>query len=221
MSATRNQLFGCDFSHMEFTQRKQRVCVLSPIQLFASPCRPPGSSIHGIFPGKNTGMSCHSILQGIFLIQGSNPGFLHCRPILYHLSHEGRRTMNNKDSHWERQRGLESFLAHIGFAILYQQDVVLPVGQRWLCVCHLHIHIFCVLRQILCLLVYGSPEHELHSDLMERTVYPTRVLNLELDLVTRGDSGVVTTGRGRMCLMIRRKGSQGVGQPRNGQKQIF
>ena len=34
---------------------------------------PPGSSVHGIFPGKNTGVDCHSLLQGIFLIQGLNP----------------------------------------------------------------------------------------------------------------------------------------------------
>ena len=30
-----------------------------------------------------------SLLQGIFPIQGSNPGFLHCRRILYQLSHQG------------------------------------------------------------------------------------------------------------------------------------
>ena len=30
-----------------------------------------------------------SLLQGIFLTQGSNPGFLHCRQILYHLSQQG------------------------------------------------------------------------------------------------------------------------------------
>ena len=29
---------------------------------------------------------CHSFLQKIFLTQGSNPGLLHCRQILYHLS---------------------------------------------------------------------------------------------------------------------------------------
>ena len=29
------------------------------------------------FPGKNTGVSCHSLLQGIFPTQGSNPGLLH------------------------------------------------------------------------------------------------------------------------------------------------
>ena len=37
-------------------------------------------------PGKNTGVGCHSLLQGIFPTQGSNLGCLHCRQILYHLS---------------------------------------------------------------------------------------------------------------------------------------
>ena len=39
-------------------------------------------------PGKNTGVGCHSLLQGIFPTQGSNPGLLHCRWILYHVSHQ-------------------------------------------------------------------------------------------------------------------------------------
>ena len=38
-------------------------------------------------PGKNTRVTGHSLLQRIFPTQGSNPGFLHCRHILYHLSH--------------------------------------------------------------------------------------------------------------------------------------
>ena len=37
------------------------------------------------FPGKNTGVSCYFILQGIFPIQGLNPGLPHCRQILYRL----------------------------------------------------------------------------------------------------------------------------------------
>ena len=41
------------------------------------------------FPGKNTGMGSYSLLQGIFLTQGSNPSLLHCRQILYHLGHQG------------------------------------------------------------------------------------------------------------------------------------
>ena len=40
-------------------------------------------------PGRNTGMGCHDLLQGIFPTQGSNPGLPHCRRILYHLSHQG------------------------------------------------------------------------------------------------------------------------------------
>ena len=40
-------------------------------------------------PGKNTGVCCHSLLQGIFPIQGSDSALPHCRHILYHLSHQG------------------------------------------------------------------------------------------------------------------------------------
>ena len=50
---------------------------------------PPGSSVHGDSPGKNTGVSCHALLQGIFPTQGSNPSLPHCRQILYHLNHQG------------------------------------------------------------------------------------------------------------------------------------
>ena len=39
-------------------------------------------------PGKNTGISSHSLLQGTFPTQRLNPGLLHCRQILYHLSHQ-------------------------------------------------------------------------------------------------------------------------------------
>ena len=40
-------------------------------------------------PDQNTGVSCCSLLQGIFPTQGSNPGLPHCRQILYQLSHKG------------------------------------------------------------------------------------------------------------------------------------
>ena len=45
-------------------------------------CSLPGSSVHGDSPGKNTGVGCHALLQGIFPTQGSNPGLPHCRWIL-------------------------------------------------------------------------------------------------------------------------------------------
>ena len=40
-------------------------------------CSPPGSSVHGIVPGKNTGVGSHFFLQKIFLTQGSNLHLLH------------------------------------------------------------------------------------------------------------------------------------------------
>ena len=52
-------------------------------------CRPTGSSVHGDSPGKNTGVGCHALLQGIFPTQGLFPGLQHCRQILYHLIHQG------------------------------------------------------------------------------------------------------------------------------------
>ena len=59
----------------------------------------PGSSVHGIrrgptrllcpwnSPGKNPGVGCHSLLQRIFPTQALC--LLHCRWILYRLSHQG------------------------------------------------------------------------------------------------------------------------------------
>ena len=44
-------------------------------------------------PGKNTGVGCHCLLQGIFPTQGSNPGLLHCRQTLYPLSHQGSQKL--------------------------------------------------------------------------------------------------------------------------------
>ena len=50
--------------------------------------------LHGLYspwnsPGQNTGVGSLSLLQGIFPTQGSNPGLLHCRRILYQLNHKG------------------------------------------------------------------------------------------------------------------------------------
>ena len=50
---------------------------------------PPVSSVHGDSPGKNTGVGCHALLQGIFPTQGSNSGLPHCEQILNQLSYQG------------------------------------------------------------------------------------------------------------------------------------
>ena len=52
-----------------------------------------------------TGVGSHSPLQGIFPTQELNPGLLHCRRILYQLSHQGspmKYTQTNKNLHGEK-----------------------------------------------------------------------------------------------------------------------
>ena len=67
-------------------------CVLSHsvVSSFCYPmdCSSPGSSVHGDSLG-NARVSCHVLLRGMFPTQGLNIGLLHCRWILYHLSHQG------------------------------------------------------------------------------------------------------------------------------------
>ena len=54
------------------------LCVLSCFSRVWPCCSsPPSSSVHGIIPGKNTGVDCHALLQGIFPTQGLNPRLLH------------------------------------------------------------------------------------------------------------------------------------------------
>ena len=53
-------------------------------------CSLPGSSVHGILLARKLKwVASHSFLQEIFWTQGSNPALLPCRPIHYHLSHQG------------------------------------------------------------------------------------------------------------------------------------
>ena len=62
---------------------------LSPTRCDPMDCSLPSSSVCGDSPGKNTGVGCHTLFQQIFPTQGSNPGLLHCRQILYCLRHQG------------------------------------------------------------------------------------------------------------------------------------
>ena len=64
--------------------------LLSRVRLFVIlrtvACQAP---VHGIFLGKNPGVGCHFLLQGIFLTQGSNLHVLHLRQNLIPPSHPG------------------------------------------------------------------------------------------------------------------------------------
>ena len=66
--------------------------LLSRVWLFVIPWTMPTKLLHPWnFPGKNTGMGCHSLLWGIFPTQRLNLGHLHCRQMLYRLSHQGSK----------------------------------------------------------------------------------------------------------------------------------
>ena len=73
-----NSLFSC-------------VCVCVSHSVMSNSLRPRGLQPAKLlcpqdFSGKNTGVGCHFLLQGIFPAQRLNPGLLHCRQTLYHLS---------------------------------------------------------------------------------------------------------------------------------------
>ena len=71
--------------HLELHQESvSRSVVSDSLWPHGLPCSQPGSPVHGILQENNTGMSCHSLLQGIFPTQRSNPGLLHYMQILYH-----------------------------------------------------------------------------------------------------------------------------------------
>ena len=65
------------------------VCVLSHVQIFVTPWTGTRLLCPRYSPGKNTGVGSDSLLQETFLTQGWYLGLLHCRQILYQLSHQG------------------------------------------------------------------------------------------------------------------------------------
>ena len=83
------------FSLTYFSYLYLRACLVS--QLCSTLCNPlkgnlPSSPIHGIFQARILRVGCHFLLQRIFLTQGWNPSLvclLHCKRILYPLSHQG------------------------------------------------------------------------------------------------------------------------------------
>ena len=72
-----------------FTSKGCDVCIVArSCPTLCDACHPPGSSVHRDSPGKNNGVGCHALLQGIFPTQGSNPGLLHCKWIFYQLGYQ-------------------------------------------------------------------------------------------------------------------------------------
>ena len=72
-----------------FIPDKVKVKSLSRVQLFATPWTVIYQALHPWdFPGKNTGVGCHFLLQEIFPNQGLNPSLAHFRQTLYRLSQQ-------------------------------------------------------------------------------------------------------------------------------------
>ena len=77
------------------------------------------------FPGENTGLGCHFLLQGIFLTQESNPDLLHYRQTLYRLSHQGilygTLLLNNSgciSKKWQRSHESQTMIEMVQFNYL-------------------------------------------------------------------------------------------------------
>ena len=69
---------------------------LSHARLFATHGLQPRLLCPWNFPGKDTGVVYHFLLQGIFPTQGSNLGLLHWRQILHQLSYQGSPRLSQK-----------------------------------------------------------------------------------------------------------------------------
>ena len=79
--------FCCRGGNMELVvvvQSQSCVQLLQPLGL-----QPTRLLCSWDFPGKNTRVGCHFLLQGIFQTQGLNQCLLHYRQILHRLSHQG------------------------------------------------------------------------------------------------------------------------------------
>ena len=78
-------------------------------------------------PGKNTGEGSHSLLQGIFLAQESNRGLLHCRQILYYLSHQGNSAIILLNRYQLCFSPLYSITNYLKYYTIYNSEICKPV----------------------------------------------------------------------------------------------
>ena len=110
-------------------------CVCLVAQLCPTLCNPkdcslPSSSVHGDSPGKNTGVDCHALLQGIFPTQGSNAGLLHCRQILYHLCHR-RNPLYQQSLHFPHLHGI-LFFSSASFSLTHVKKHKSLIPGSWI-----------------------------------------------------------------------------------------
>ena len=70
--------------------------------------------------GQNTGVGSLSLLQGIFPTQRSNPGLLHRRQILYHLSHQANPLLSGRGE----EISLSSKIIHLSMFSIFRLGII-------------------------------------------------------------------------------------------------
>ena len=110
---------------------------------------PPGSSVHGITSGKNSGVGCHFLLQGIFVAQGPKPSLL-TSP----ASADGFFTTG---ATWEAPSASDD--RPESFSLV--PSTLHPAWERWLH--ELDIHLFCLLGFMLASQAHVHPMSASHE----------------------------------------------------------
>ena len=96
-------------------------------------CNPPGSSLYEISQAKSTEVSCHFLLQGIFLTQGSNPcllRFLHWQADSLPLALPGKPLFFHVSDQFHEISIFAKFLQLLGFYETEMDEVIDHGGIR-------------------------------------------------------------------------------------------
>ena len=103
---------------------------------------PPSSSVHGILQARILEWVAISSSRGIFPTQGSNPGLLHCRQILYHLSHQETPNMQYSiiNNSYHNILHPMTYLFYIGVSPI-NSVVIDSGGQQRDSAIHIHVSI--------------------------------------------------------------------------------
>ena len=119
-------------------------------------CSLPGSSVHGDSPGKYTGVGCHSLLQGIFLTEGSTSHLQHWQVGSLPLVPPGKSTLPpTKFLHWDiKNQSCSEPLKCIncGFtmvSVLYQIVYCIIIVSHLYCELDPHRYLVCCWLSIL------------------------------------------------------------------------
>ena len=110
-------------------------------------------------PGKNTGVGCHALLQGIFPAQGSKSGSSHCRQILYHLSHQGSPRILERTA-YPFSRDLPDPGIELGFAALQADSLPIELPEKPESAIYIYIYTPP--------LFFWFPSHYVPLDIMQR-----------------------------------------------------